>query len=186
MLTSPDALRAVIDFLADHHISYMLIGGLANAVWGEVRATHDADFKVSIDMPLAEFRGLVLNRFPERQTQIPPHLRSPYVLHIWAAPGVAVDIFVSVFEYERLAIGRATEMTLEGVPVRVCTAEDFIVHKVVANREYDWIDVERVLIRQKSRLDQNYILGWIGQFAESLESPEIMARYRQLRARYDP
>ena len=113
MLTSQDALRAVIDFLTDHHVSYMLIGGLANAVWGEVRATHDADIKVSIDMPLAEFRGLVLNRFPERQTQIPPHLRSPYVLH-------------------------------------------------------------------------NYIFNWIGQFAESIESPEILARYRQLRARYDP
>ena len=60
MLPNPDALRAVADFLAEHNIPYMVIGGLANSVWGEVRATRDADFKISIgDRSLSEFRELV-------------------------------------------------------------------------------------------------------------------------------
>jgi predicted nucleotidyltransferase len=187
MLPNPEALRAVVGFLAQYDIPYMVIGGLANAVWGEVRATRDADFKISIgNRSLNEFRELVLQRFSERETSVPPHLRSGHVIHIWAMPGVAVDLLVSIFDYERQAIERAIPMTMEGVPVRVCTAEDLVIHKVVANREQDWIDVERVLIRQKSKLDQGAIVNWIKHFAEALDTPEMLARYQQLRASYDP
>jgi predicted nucleotidyltransferase len=101
-------------------------------------------------------------------------------------PRVAVDLLVSIFDYERQAIERAIPMTMEGVPVRVCTAEDLVIHKVVANREQDWIDVERVLIRQKSKLDQGTIVNWIKHFAEALDTPEMLARYQQLRVSYDP
>jgi predicted nucleotidyltransferase len=187
MLPNPDAIRAVVGFLINQNVPYMVIGGMANAVWGEVRATRDADFKISIgEHSLSEFRDLVLGRFPERQTGVPPHLQSRHVIHIWAMPGVAVDLLVGIFDYERQAIDRASEMTVEGVRVRMCTAEDLIVHKVVANRAQDWIDVERVLMRQKSKLDQKYILGWIQQFAEGLDNPELLRRYRQLQAQYDP
>jgi predicted nucleotidyltransferase len=108
------------------------------------------------------------------------------VIHIWAMPGAAVDLLVSIFDYERQAIERAISMTIEGVSVQVCSAEDFVIHKGVANRVQDWIDVERVLIRQKSKLDQKYILSWIKQFAEGLDNPEILTRYRQLQTQYDP
>lgn len=187
MLPSPDALRLVVGFLVEHDIPYMVIGGLANSVWGEVRVTRDADFKVSIgDRSLKDFRDLILNRFQERTVDIPPHRQSAHVFHIWAMPEVPVDLFVSVFDYERQAIERALEMSIGGIPVRVCTAEDFIVHKVVANREHDWLDVERVLVRQGSKLDQTYIKNWLKQFAEALEAPEILIRYVQLQDRYDP
>jgi predicted nucleotidyltransferase len=108
------------------------------------------------------------------------------VIHIWAMPGAAVDLLVSIFDYERQAIERAIPRTIEGVSVQVCSAEDFVIHKVVANRVQDWIDVERVLMRQKSKLDQNYILNWIKQFAEALDAPDMMTRYQQLQAKYDP
>ena len=187
MLPNPDALRVVLDFLSSHKVPYMVIGGLANSVWGEVRVTRDADFKVSIgDRPVSEFREWVLNRFPERETGVPPRLQSAHIIHIWAMPGVAVDLLVSIFDYERQAIERAVPMTIGGVSARVCTAEDFVIHKVVANRDQDWIDVERVLIRQKSKLDQKYILDWLKQFAEALETPDLLTRYQQLQARYDP
>jgi len=165
----------------------MVIGGLANSIWGETRVTRDADFKVSIgEQTLSEFRALVFQHFAERPTGIPPRLQSAQVIHIWAMPGVAVDLLVSVFDYEREAIGRAVEMTIEGMLVKVCTAEDFIIHKVIANRDQDWIDIERVLIRQKSKLDQKNILNWVKQFSEALEAPEILERYQKLQRKYDP
>jgi predicted nucleotidyltransferase len=156
-------------------------------MWGQVRATRDADFKVSIgDRSPAEFREVVAKRFPERPTSIPAYLRSPHVIHIWAAPGVAVDFLISIFDYERHAIDRAITATIENVAVRVCTAEDLIVHKAIANREQDWIDIQGVLIRQRGKLDQAYIMKWLREFASELESPEMVTRYRQLRTRYDP
>lgn len=186
MLVNPEALALVVRFLDEYRIPYMVIGGLANAIWGEVRTTRDADFKVSIDMPLAEFRQLVFQRFPERQTAVPRHLQSAHVIHIWATPDSAVDLLVSIFDYERQAIARAIETVIEGMRVKVSTAEDLIIHKAVANRPIDWLDIERILIRQRGKLDQDYIMTWLQQFAEGLDSPEILAHYRQLRQRYDP
>jgi hypothetical protein len=37
-----------------------------------------------------------------------------------------------------------------------------------------------LLIEQHNRLDLTYIENWISQFAEALEEPELLTRYRQL------
>jgi hypothetical protein len=67
-----------------------------------------------------------------------------------------------------------------GIPVRVCTAEDFIIHKTIANRGKDWGDVEGILIRQRGKLDIDYIRNWLSQIAEALETPEILSRFDEL------
>jgi predicted nucleotidyltransferase len=180
MFNNPDSMRRVIDFLNEHDIPYMLIGGLAVSMWGETRVTHDVDFKVSIDMPLADFRKLVLDHFPARPTNIPPHKLSPHVIHFWASSDVAADILVSVFDYEREAIKRAVDAEIMGVPARVCTAEDFIIHKAIANRGRDWMDVETILMRQRGKLDIKYIRHWLKQFSEALETPEMLTRFEGL------
>ncbi|MFC1974831.1 hypothetical protein ACFLXQ_00355 [Chloroflexota bacterium] len=41
-----EALREVTDFFNQYDIQHLVIGGIANAVWGRSRATRDADFKV--------------------------------------------------------------------------------------------------------------------------------------------
>ncbi len=180
MLVNPEALRVVVDFLNQHRVAHMVIGGLANAVWGEVRMTRDADFKVSTDMLPSDFRRLVLGRFPERQIGLPQHLRSSFVIHIWAMPDVAVDLLMSVFDYERQAIARAVDATIEGIPARVCTAEDLIIHKAIANRTQDWMDIEGVLLRQGNKLDLVYLRDWLAQFAEALENPELLKRFNEM------
>jgi predicted nucleotidyltransferase len=180
MLYDPEALRRVIEFLDEHHIPYMVIGGLAISILGETRATRDADFKISIDMPLADFRKLVFDYFAERPTKIPKHMLSPYVLHIWAMPDVAADLLVSIFDYEKQAIQRAVEIEIEGVPTHVCKAEDLIIHKAITERGKDWSDIEGILIRQRGKLDIKYIRHWLSQFAEALENPEMLSRFEQL------
>jgi hypothetical protein len=160
----------------------MLIGGLAMSVWGEMRVTYDADFKVSIDMPLADFRRLVLERFPARSTKIPAHKLSAHVIHIWASPDVAVDILISLFDYEKEAIKRAISIDVMGVTTRVCTAEDFVIHKAIANRDKDWMDVTSILMRQRGKLDVKYIRSWLKQFSDALEDPKILERFDELYA----
>jgi hypothetical protein len=46
METQLAAVREISDFLTDHAIKHFVIGGIANAIWGQPRATLDADFKV--------------------------------------------------------------------------------------------------------------------------------------------
>jgi predicted nucleotidyltransferase len=160
MFNNPDSMQRVIDFLIGRNIPYKVIGGVAISIWGEMRVTHDVDFKVSVDMLLAGFRKLVLEYFPARPTNIPPHKLSPYVIHIWGMPDVAVDLLVSIFDYEKQAIERAKQFEIEGVSARVCTAEDLIIHKAIANRDKDWMDVEGILIRQCDKLNIKYIREW--------------------------
>ncbi|MBV6394907.1 MAG: hypothetical protein HFACDABA_00478 [Anaerolineales bacterium] len=182
MLPESKALESVLAFLNAQKIPYMIIGGVANSIWGRNRATHDADFKVKIDMPLEEFRKMVLERFPPRPSNIPAHQLSPHVIHIWALPNVAADLLVSIFDYEKDAIDRALELNVEGVTARVCTAEDLIIHKAIAGRGTDWQDVEGILFRQRGKLDLNYIRKWLTQFAEGLESPEMLQQFETLYA----
>jgi predicted nucleotidyltransferase len=180
MFNNPASMQRIIDFLNEHNIPYMLIGGLTISIWGEMRVTHDVDFKVSVDMPLADFRKLVLEHFPARSLNIPAHKLSPYVIHIWASPDVAADILVSMFDYEKNAINRAVNAEVMGISARVCTAEDFIIHKAIANRDKDWMDIEGILIRQRGKLDTKYIREWLLQFAEALEMPVILSRFNKL------
>lgn len=182
MFNSPESIQRIMDFLNERNIPYMLIGGLTMSIWGETRVTHDADFKVSIDMPLADFRKQVLEYFPERPMNIPVHMQSSHVVHIWASPDVAVDILVSIFDYEKQAIKRAVPAEIMGVATRICTAEDFIIHKAIANRKKDWMDVEPILTRQHGKLDLKYIRKWLTQFAEALENPEILQQFERLYA----
>lgn len=41
--------------------------------------------------------------------------------------------------------------------IRTCSAEDLIVPKAFAARPQDWIDVEKVIVRQGDRLDRDQI-----------------------------
>lgn len=182
MFNSPDSMKTIIAFLNERNIPHMLIGGVAVSIWGEIRVTHDVDFKVSTDLPIAEFRKLVLEHFPERSSNIPAHKKSLHVVHIWASPNVAADILVSIFDYEKQAIQRAVNVEVMGVIARVCTPEDFIIHKAIANRDRDWLDVESILLRQKDKLDLKYIRKWLTEFAEGLENPEMLQRFERLYA----
>jgi hypothetical protein len=69
MLFQVEALRQVDVFLKTIDAPYVVIGGIANAVRGEPRATQDADLKVLVQgMSIAEFRELVEARFrPHRR-----------------------------------------------------------------------------------------------------------------------
>ena len=82
--------------------------------------------------------------------------------------------------YEFEAIERAVMTTYEGVTFPVCTAEDLIIHKAISEREKDWLDIDGVLDKGGKGLDQGYIMLWLEQFAEALERPQILQRYRSL------
>ncbi len=123
---------------------------------------------------------MVLEHFPARPTNIPAHKLSPHVIHIWALPDVAADFLVSIFDYEKMAIDRSAEMEIEGVLARICTAEDLIIHKMIASRGTDLQDVEGILARQRGKLDVNYIRQWLSQLSEALENPEMLKKFNEL------
>jgi hypothetical protein len=55
-----------------------------------------------------------------------------------------------------------------------------IVHKAVADRPRDWIDIEGVLVRQQGRLDLQLVFAELTPLSVAKESPEIVHRLRSL------
>ena len=64
--------------------------------------------------------------------------------------------------------------------VRLCTAEDLIIHKALSEREKDWQDIEGILLRRGNLLDKKYIINWLSQFASALDKPGIQKRFEEL------
>jgi predicted nucleotidyltransferase len=94
---------------------------------------------------------------------------SPCVRHLKWLPGYEDELF-----------RRAVEIEIDtGKHVRMCSAEDLIIHKAVAGRPQDIVDIESVVLRQGRRLNVDYIRRWLGEFSDLLATPDILDRFEQ-------
>jgi predicted nucleotidyltransferase len=181
VLFQVDALRQVDAFLKALGIPYIIIGGIANAVRGEPRTTHDADLKVLVKgMTIAQFRALAEVQFKPYRRPWLGQAESALVISVEVAPDMIVDLLAAVLPYEEQAIQRAELIYFEDLLLPVCTAEDLIIHKAIANRTKDWQDIDGILLRQRGKLDVAYVRDWVAQFAEALEKPELVTRFENL------
>jgi predicted nucleotidyltransferase len=172
------SFREVIGFLEKGGYRYAVIGGIAVAQWGFPRATNDVDIKVLVpNTDYAGMRAALLKRFPERARIDAPE--NPFIVAVTMGE-VIVDFLLTLPGYEEQIIDRAVRRDFGGISAWVCSIEDLIIQKVVAGREKDWLDLEALLLEQYGKLDEHFIENWLEQFAEALEKPEILAKYRQL------
>jgi len=159
-------------------IKYVIVGGVANAVWGEPRTTRDIDLKVHIGgRTAAQFEALVAGRFRliPRAPGVSPLIVSAEIFH-----SVAADFLITIPGYEDVMIGRAIPIAFQEMTLPVCSPEDLIIQKIIADRSKDWADVEGILVEQKAKLDQAYLERWLKEFAEVLERPDWLIRYKGL------
>ncbi len=177
------ALVSVARFLDANRLPYMIIGGMANAVWGVPRATLDVDVTVwAPPGPPAEvlhaFDGpfRVLPREPAR------FVAETRVLPLETPDGVRVDVIFGLLPFEEEAIRRAVVREVCGQAVRFCTAEDLVLLKIASTRPMDREDVRQILARQAEALDGEYLDPRVEELASLLERPELAEEYRQLRA----
>lgn len=171
-------LRTAITFLEEKNYRYAVIGGIALSQWGVVRATRDVDIKVLVpNTDYAGTRNTLQAKFPNRARQHAPD--NPLIVAV-NVDEVIVDFLLAVPGYEEQIIERAVRRDLNGFLALICSAEDLIIQKIYAGRDKDWPDVESLLIAQDGKLDEGYIESWLTQFAEALEKPEILTKYRKL------
>lgn len=167
--------------LEEYQTPYMVIGGLAVLVWGEPRTTQDTDVTVGVpEERLSDFLAFM----SQRLSVLPEHplefLHETHVLPIVTPSGVRADVMWAVLPYQQQAIQRAVVRRLGGINLRVCTAEDLILHKLASTRPRDREDVAGVIARQRGRLDRAYLDPLVRSLSEGLENPEILEAYRRL------
>jgi hypothetical protein len=168
-------------FLATLGIPYAIIGGMAAQRWAEPRFTLDVD--VTVAAPLSDPDGFVrdlLGRFLSRIEDPVAFARKSRVVLVRASNGCPVDISLALPGYEDEVMRRAVNYELEpGKIVRLCSAEDFIIHKAVAGRPRDLPDIEGAITRQRNSLDIAYIRRWLTEFADILADPELLQRFER-------
>ena len=171
-------LRKVTTFLEAQQIQYAVIGGIANQIWGQARFTYDIDIKVLV--PDSDYEGLratLLKAFPESGRPNLP--MNPLIVSVKAGE-IIVDFLLSTPGYEESLVKRAVRHQYDNLSLWICTAEDLIIQKAIAGRSKDWQDIEGILIEQQTKLDQNYLEDWLGQFADALDHPDILDHYRAI------
>ncbi len=89
---------------------------------------------------------------------------------------------LAALPFEESAVRRSSVFAYpDDIQLRTCSAEDLIVFKAFAARGQDWVDVERVIVRQGEKLDWTHIWHQLGPLAAAKEAPEIMDRLGRLR-----
>lgn len=172
-----DAAVEVCKFLEDNHIPYAVLGGLALQHWGEPRTTQDVDIVVLVPSNQEDdLLQAILQRFHPRMADALSFAKQYRVLLVRTSSDVPVDIALGIPGYEEEALRRASKVSFNGLPpISILSAEDLIIHKCVAGRPRDIEDVERVLLRQRVKLDLRYIRNWLREFADIIEGHDPRA-----------
>ena len=163
-------------------LPYMVIGGQAVLLHGEPRLTRDVDITLGAGLErvgdvvallgVAGLRALVDPAVFTAQTLVLPCQDE--------SSGLRVDFIFSFTPYEQEAIARAVPVTLGGSTVRFATAEDLVVHKVLAGRPRDLEDVKGVLWKNPS-LDVRTVRDTLAALGEAIDQP-LAARFDEILA----
>lgn len=152
-----------------------IIGGLAVQRWGEPRLTQDVDLTVLVGLgDEARFVDGVLARFQPRREDARAFALTYRVLLVRASVGVPIDIALGGTRFETESVERSSEWDIEaGAMIRTCSAEDLLLHKLIAGRPRDLADIETIVARQGRRLDVARVRTLVAVFAELKEDSEL-------------
>lgn len=164
-------LARVIEVLRSHGVDdSAFTGGVAVGVWSRPRQTRDVD--VCGVLPVDQVNRLLAlhDRIRSGAEVLPDLVR--FRVGEWD-----VDLFVCKDEYDRTCLARAIATQIDGIDVRVVTAEDLLVHKMIKLRSdrrrlfQDLADIRAVVEAQAAALDRRYIREWLPhQEADLLDS----------------
>jgi len=165
------SLEKITTWLDHQKIPYMIIGGIANTLYGNPRQTFDIDIKISLDIEnqLENFLDQI-----KRIARIIPEAPHAFIKETFVLPieikKVRIDLIFANLPFEIEAIQRSQEVDFLGVKIRVCTVEDFIIQKVVSTRKKDWGDIETVILVQKENIDWPFLLKHCEEFEPTAQS----------------
>lgn len=162
-------------------VSYMVIGGQAVLIYGELRITRDIDITLGVDASRLEAILKIVSEIGLTALTGNPgeFVRKTNVLPVVdEKSNIRVDFIFSFSEFEKAALMRVNKVEMGGVQVSFASFEDLIVHKMVAGRPRDIEDI-RVLLVKNPSFNQAYVLKWLKEFDNTLSTTTSRA-FRRL------
>jgi len=152
-------LADAIDFLTEQKVAYALIGGLAASLRGEPRVTVDVDLVISADVEgaLQLLKSIEKSPLTPLFEGVEDVVCQAFILPLLhRTTAVKVDLAIGLSGFEQQLIQRATLVDLAGQAVRLATAEDLLVMKLLAGRPRDHQDAAGIVVVQGNSLDWEY------------------------------
>ena len=149
----------------------MVIGGMANAVWGNPRATVDVDVTIWSPNEINKTVEILLKPFEALVSKPVNFIHETRVLPLQTKDKVRLDIIFGSLPYEQEAINRAIGIEISGIKVQFCTPEDLILHKIISEREKDLDDIRGILKKRLQSLDLSYLEPRIRELVDAIEDP---------------
>jgi len=166
---SPLLLLDVAAVIDKQGIDYVVIGAMAAAVYGPIRATIDADALISVGLAkLKQLQGALKRaglRADLRQGDAEDPI--PALLAVTDKHGNRVDILAGLRGLDSNAFARAIEVPLQGSPLRIVGREDFIAMKCFAGSQKDIADARDVLRSAKAPIDIDLVRRLSMRFGRS-------------------
>lgn len=177
------AAAEIQSFCDRQHWRFCFIGGIALQRWGEPRETVDVDLTLITGFGKeTDFINQLLEHFAARIPDAAQFAHQRRVLLLRSPAGVGIDVALGALPFEAEMVERSSLFNFPpDVALRTCSAEDLIVLKAFAGRGQDWIDVEKIIIRQAAKLDWDYIFDRLRPLAElkgALANVEHLERLR--------
>lgn len=178
-----EALDALLTVLQRRHLPYMVVGGMALAVWGRVRLTQDVDVGLSCEPrdETALIDALQASHFlPAAPRAIIGHrlIICRYLKSSHGLP-VQVDLLLARDAYQRQAIQRAVTVAWGRRTLRLITPEDLLLYKLIADRPIDRLDALTVVEEQAGRLNVAYLRRWAKPLGLTRRLQPLLTRYRR-------
>jgi hypothetical protein len=148
-------LLDVAAVLGRERIDYVVVGAMAAAVHGSIRATTDADALVSVGVPRLRrlARAFAKAGFSTDLRQGEAEDPIPALLAITDKHGNRVDLLAGLRGLDAEAFSRAITVPLLGSSLRVVGREDFIAMKCFAGGPQDIADARNALTAATEPID---------------------------------
>ena len=145
----------VADVVTGRGLRYAVIGAMAAAVHGVVRASLDADALVALQMREAESLRKALADAGYRAVLRVCDLDDPIpgLIEVTDPHGNRVDLLVGLRGMDPDLLGRTTQVSLAGSPLEIVGREDFIALKAFAAGPVDLADARAVIAQGEGSLD---------------------------------
>ncbi len=177
------ALADISDLLQRRDMVFALVGGIAASLRGRLRATEDIGLILMTDVDGAlqlasELDGTPFGPlFPEFEKVV----RRAYILALEHRPtGVPIDLAIGSSGFEQQVVSRASQVEVADSSIRVATAEDLILMKLLADRPQDHQDISGIIAAQRTAIDWKYCESVAKQLEEVIER-ELVTQVSKLR-----
>ncbi len=155
-----DILKLVCTFLNERNINYCIVGGFAVIIHGNPRSTMDIDFVLQIeekDIPDVVKFLRDNNFFADEDDMRAAFSEKSHCTVEDKETMYRLDIKGMYNEMDERVLKNKVQIEYLGTSINIASAEDTIANKLLFGREQDINDALGIYVRQKQKLDMNYL-----------------------------